>query len=64
MRSKAEKRPKHKAHQKVEREKKRANRRGQYRQERKKKKYNPVRYLSRNQKESGTATAGWRGDDD
>jgi hypothetical protein len=51
MRSKAEKGPKHKAHQKVEREKKRAKKRGQYRQERKKRKYNPARYLSRNQKE-------------
>jgi hypothetical protein len=51
MRSKAEKRRKHKAHQEVEREKKRGQKRGEYRQERKKKKYNPARYLSRNQKE-------------
>lgn len=51
MRSKAEKGSKHKAHQKVEREKKGAEKRGQYRQGRKKKKYNPARYLSRNQKE-------------
>jgi hypothetical protein len=49
MRSKAEKRRKHKRHQAVEREKKQAQQRGQYRQKRKKKKYNPARYLSRNQ---------------
>jgi hypothetical protein len=51
MTSKAEKRGKHKPQQEVEREKKRAKKRGEYRQERKKKKYNPARYLSRNQKE-------------
>lgn len=51
MTSKAEKGRKHKPHQEVEREKKRAKKRGQDRQARKKKKYNPARYLSRNQKE-------------
>jgi hypothetical protein len=51
MTSKAEKRRKHKPHQEVERAKKRAQKRGQYRQERQKKRYNPARYLSRNQKE-------------
>lgn len=51
MTSKAEKRRKYKQHQEIEREKKRAKKRGEYRQERKKKKYDPARYLSRNQKE-------------
>jgi hypothetical protein len=51
MRSKAEKGRKHKPRQKVEREKKRAQKRGQYRQERQKKRYNPAQYLSRNQQE-------------
>ena len=51
MRSKAEKGAKHKRHQAAEREKKQAQKQGQYRQGRKKKKYNPTRYLSRNQKE-------------
>jgi hypothetical protein len=47
MTSKAEKRGKHKRQREVEREKKR----GQDRQGRKNKKYNPARYLSRNQQE-------------
>jgi hypothetical protein len=51
MRSKAEKRQKHKPHQKVERDKQRAKKRGQYRQGRKNKPYNPARYQSRNQQE-------------
>ena len=51
MTSKAEKRGKHKSPKKVERGKKRAKKRGEHRQERKKKKYNPARYLSRNQQE-------------
>jgi len=51
MTSKAEKRRKHKPHRRIEREKKQAQKRGEYRQERKKKKYNPARYLSRNQQE-------------
>lgn len=51
MTSKAEKRRKHKPHQEIEREKKRAQKRGQYRQERQKKRYNPARKLSRNQQE-------------
>ena len=51
MRGKAHNRRGHNSRQQAAREKQRAQKRGQQRQKRKEKKYNPVRYLSRNQQE-------------
>jgi hypothetical protein len=51
MSSKAQKRCQHKPHQQIEVEKQRAQKRGADRHKRKGKKYNPARYLSRNQQE-------------
>jgi len=51
MKSKAQKRQRHKPNKQTEREKQRAQKRGEARQKRKNKKYNPARYLSRNQQE-------------
>ena len=51
MTSKTQKRRKHNSQQQKEREKRQAERRGEYRQKRKDKKYQPARYLSRNQQE-------------
>ncbi len=51
MTNKTKKRSQPKSHKKVEREKEQAQKRGEYRQKRKGKKYNPGRYLSRNQQE-------------
>ena len=51
MTNKTKKRGQNKSHKKVERAKGQAQKRGEYRQKRKGKKYNPARYLSRNQQE-------------
>ena len=51
MKSKAQKRQRHKPNKQTERERQRAQKRGEARQKRKNKKYNPARYLSRNQQE-------------
>jgi hypothetical protein len=51
MNSKPHKRQKDNLHQQGEREKRQAKKRGEDRQKRKGKKYNPARYLSRNQQE-------------
>jgi hypothetical protein len=51
MTSKAQKRRQHKPRTQAEREKRRVQERDRHRQKRKNKKYNPCRYLSRNQKE-------------
>jgi hypothetical protein len=51
MTSKAQKRQRHKPNKQAEQEKQRAQKRGEARQKRKSKKYNPARYLSRNQQE-------------
>jgi hypothetical protein len=51
MTNKSKKRGQNKFHKKVEREKRQAQKRGEDRQKRKGKKYNPARYLSRNQQE-------------
>jgi len=51
MTSKAQKRSRHKPNKQAEREKQRAKKRGEDRQKRKGKKYQPARYLSRNQQE-------------
>jgi len=51
MTSKAQKRREHNSDQPAERDKQRAKQRAEHRQKRKGKKYNPARYLSRNQQE-------------
>lgn len=51
MTSKAQKRHQHNFHQQTGRDKQRAKKRGEHRQKRQGKKYNPARYLSRNQQE-------------
>ena len=51
MKSKGRKKRRHTRQRQIERERKRAKKRGQARQKRKGKKYNPARYLSRNQQE-------------
>jgi hypothetical protein len=51
MKSKTQKGQRHKPNKQTEREKQRAQKRGEARQKRKNKKYNPARYLSRNQQE-------------
>ena len=51
MTGKAQKRRGYKPHQQAERGKQAAKKRGEARQKRKGKKYNPARYLSRNQQE-------------